>query len=131
MIEHVSVRMTLLDNQIIDSDRLPIGRIDDLELSAPTRMEPPTVEAVLTGGQALGERLGGIAGRWMAGTAARLRSRSAPRGPTRIDPMLVDELDPLIQLSVRFDELPHVAALERWLARHVIGPLPGAGDARE
>jgi hypothetical protein len=129
--EHVSVRITLLDKQIVDSDRLPIGRVDDLDLSEPTETKAPSVDAILTGAQALGDRLGGVTGRWIAQTAARLRPRSHPRGPTRIDPALVDELEPFVQLSVRLDELPHIAGLERWLARHAIEPLPGAGDARE
>ena len=131
MSEHVSVRIGLLDKQIVDCERLPIGRVDDLELSAPADGDAPRVEAILTGAQALGERLAGTIGRWMAGVAARLRPHSSPEGPTRIDPALVTELEPFVQLSVRLDQLPEVAALERWLGRHAVATLPGAGDASE
>jgi hypothetical protein len=127
----MSVRIGLLDKQIVDCDRLPIGRVDDLELALPEDDGPPEVEAILTGAQALGKRLGGTVGDWMAATAARLRTPSAPNGPTRIDPALVTEIEPFVRLSVRFDDLPDVAGLERWLARNVIEPLPGAGDASE
>ncbi len=131
MSEHVSVRLGLLDKQIVDCERLAIGRVDDLELSLRAGGEGPEVEAILTGAQALGERLGGILGGWMAATAARLRTRSAPSGPTRIDPSLVVELEPFVRLSVRFHDLPHVAGLERWLATNLIERLPGAGHASE
>jgi hypothetical protein len=127
MSDHVSVRMGLLDKQIVDSERLPFGRVDDLELGG----DVPAVRAILVGSEALGERVDGAVGRWMARLSARLRPRSGPAGPTRIDPGLIAELEPFVELSVRFDELPHVAALERWLARNVVEPLPVAGDARE
>ncbi len=131
MSEHVSVRIGLLDKQIVDCERLPVGRVDDLELSASTEGRAPKVEAILTGAEALGGRLGGTIGRWMAGAAARLRSRSSGEGPTRIDPALVAELEPFVQLTARLEDLPDAAGLERWLARHAVGPLPGAERASE
>ncbi len=131
MSKHVSVRMSLLDKQIVDSDRLPIGRVDDVELSASGEGEAPSVGMILVGAEALGERLGGTVGRWMAGTSARLRARSGSKGPAGIDPDLVAELEPFVRLSVPFEDLPEVGGLERWLARHVVEPMPGAGDASE
>ncbi len=130
MSEHVSVRLALLDQQIVDCERLAIGRVDDLELGF-AEDGALTVEAILTGAQALGERLGGTVGAWMAAAASRLRPRSAPAGPARIEPSLVAELEPFIRLSVHLDDLPDVARLERWLSANVIEPLPGAGDASE
>lgn len=131
MTDHVSVRMGLLDKQIVDCNRLAIGRVDDLELAVSAADGAPKVDAILTGAQALGERLGGALGGSMAAAAVRLRSRSAPPGPTRVDPALVAELEPFVRLTVRFDDLPHVAGLERWLATTIVEPLPGAGDASE
>lgn len=49
MTDHLSARLTLLDAQIIDCDRLPIGRVDDLELRFPTDGDPPEVARVLWG----------------------------------------------------------------------------------
>ena len=131
MTEHVSLRMDLLDQQVVDCDRLPIGRVDDLELAVPDGGGPPAVTSILTGAQALGERLGGRAGAWMAACAERLRPRGAPVGPAAIDTELIAEIEPMVRLRIASGELPHVAGLERWLARHVIEPLPGAGDARK
>lgn len=129
MSDELSARISLLDNQIVDSDGLPIGRVDDLELEVPEQGGPPRVEALLTGSQALGERLGGGAGRAIAAASRRLRAAPDPAGPTRIDPRRVARLEPLIELEVPIRELEHVAGLERWLSENVIGKLPGAGDA--
>jgi hypothetical protein len=127
--EHASVRFTLLDQQLVDADGLPIGRIDDLELTVPDGRGEPTLDYVLTGLQALGERLGGRLGGWAAATSRRLRPRSEPAGPTRVDAELIAELEPLVKLSVPLRDLKGVAGLERWLARTIVERLPGAGDA--
>ncbi|MCA1678958.1 MAG: hypothetical protein LC777_08455 [Actinobacteria bacterium] len=131
MSAHFSARLTLLDAQIIDADNRPIGRVDDLDLSLPDPGGRPQVQNILTGAQALGERLGGSVGRGMAAAAARLRPRGHPEGPAPVDMSLVDSLEPMVKLGVPLRELPHLAALERWLAKHLVEPLPGAGDARE
>jgi len=39
--EHVSLRLALLDKQIVDRERLPIGRVDDLELVLPAAVRRP------------------------------------------------------------------------------------------
>jgi hypothetical protein len=125
----LSARFSLLDAQIVDADDLPIGRIDDIELAVPPDGAPPRVEALLTGVEALGPRIGGTLGRLMTAVAARLRLREGPDGPTKIDPSLVSEVEPLVKLAVPHSDLPDVAGLERWLARHFVARLPGAGDA--
>jgi hypothetical protein len=121
----LSANLDLLDALIVDSNRLPIGRVDDLELAI-SEDGPPRVAALLTGAEALGERIGGAAGAAIARPAARLRGRDDPPGPARIDAALMDKLWPMIRLSVTFDELPHVAGLESWLAEYV-GRLPWSG----
>ncbi|MDQ3934842.1 MAG: hypothetical protein M3340_09470 [Actinomycetota bacterium] len=131
MSEHVSLRMALLDKQLVDREERPFGRVDDLELTVPPDGAPPRVTAILTGAEALGPLLGGRVGRWMAGAAARLRPRSHPEGPTRVEIEHVDELEPLVRLEVPLRDLEHVAGLERWLAHNLIERLPGAGDARD
>jgi hypothetical protein len=123
-----SARISLLDNQIVDSDDVPIGRVDDLELAVP-KEGPPRIEALLTGSQALGDRLGGGIGEAMAQLSARLRSPAAPKGPTQIEPDLVEELEPLVKLSASLSELEDVAGLEHWLTENVIEKLPGGGHA--
>ena len=131
MSDHVSLRIALLDAQLLDADKLPIGRVDDLELEPASAGSPPRVTAILTGAEALGQVLGGTSGRWMARAAARLRPSHEPEGPTRVEIDLIAELEPMIRLRRALSDLDHVAGLERWLAHNFVERLPGAGDARK
>lgn len=124
-----SVRFTLLDHQLLDADGLPVGRVDDVELSVPEGGGPPEVESLLTGAEALGRRLGGLTGGLMAAVAGRLRP-AADDGPARLDPELVEELEPNMTLRLPLSELAGVAGLERWLGRRV-ERVPGGGRAIE
>lgn len=129
MSRSVSLRIALLDNQVVDRNRLPIGRVDDLEIEVEDGR--PRVTEIVTGSQALGNRVGGFLGRWMSSASARLRSAGQGEGPPRIDLAAVEEIEPLIELNVEKDDLPEVAGLERWLAAGFVGRLPGSGDASE
>jgi hypothetical protein len=125
----ISLRIALLDNQVVDSNRLPIGRVDDLEIEVGEGA--PRVTAIVTGSEALGNRIGGSLGRWMATLSARLRPPAATEGPPRIGLGAVAEIEPLIELDVDKDDLPQVGGLERWLAANFVGRLPRSGDASE
>jgi hypothetical protein len=125
----IGIRTALLDEQIVDSKRLPIGRVDDLEIEIGDG--GPRVTAILTGSEALGRRIGGFLGRAMVVVSSRLRDPAEVPGPPRIEIAAVAELEPLIELSLEKDELPEVAGLERWLATHLVERLPGAGDASQ
>ncbi len=131
MSRHVSVRIALLDKQILDADDRPIGRVDDVEIADAARGAAPRVTALLTGAEALGPVLGGITGAWMANAAARLRGPGDPEGPTRVDVDAIAELEPMVRLRLPLRELGHVAGLERWLAHNLVDRLPGAGDAHD
>jgi hypothetical protein len=124
----ISVRFSLLDQQIVDVHGLPIGRVDDVELQQEGD-EPPRVAALLVGAQALGERIGGTTGSTAAALAAGARG-DASAGPTRIDAACIAELEPQVRLNVGLEDLPDVAGLERWLSTHLVERLPGAGRAR-
>ena len=126
----MSLRMTLLDKQLVDADRLPIGRIDDMEIELPAEGGRPRVTALLTGAQALGERLGSGLGRRLAGSARRLRGPGGDDRPARVEPGTVRRLEPFVELGVSFADLGDVAGLERWLAQRV-ERVPGAGRAHE
>jgi hypothetical protein len=128
MSEEISARISILDNQIVDADGVPIGRVDDLELRVQGHGAPEVV-ALLTGSRALGARLGGAIGRAMVAVSSRLRAPRSPARPTRIDPELIAELEPSVRLRASLEELPEVAALERWLAENVIEKFPGVPDA--
>lgn len=118
------VAFDLLDRQIVDSEGIPVGKVDDVELAVDDAGRP-RVEALLTGQQALGARFGGTLGRWITSVAARLDTDH--RGPRRIPYRLVSEVDSAVRLRVR-RELLAEPPLEAWLNEHLIGRIPGAGD---
>ena len=131
MSDHQSLRFTLLDQQIIDAEDRPVGRVDDVLLEPPPGGGPPELVAVLTGAQALGERLGGVTGRLMASVAARLRGGERHTDPVAVPARLIGDSSDLVKLTVPVRDLPDVMGWERWLAYHVVEGLPGAGDARD
>lgn len=113
----------LLDRQILDSEGLPFGNVDDIELAvAPDGTL--SVAALLVGAQVWGRRLGGRLGDTIEGLAARLQRRTPP-GPIRIPIDLVRETGAAITLSVSRDLLVE-PELESWLRDHVIARIPGA-----
>ncbi len=126
----ISARLRLLDLQVVDSDGLPIGRVDDVELDRSP--DGVSVVALACGQGALGRRLGGTVGRWLLSSAVRLRAAGPeadpPDGVTRIPAALVGELSSVVRLTRPMAELHGVAGLERWLTAHFIGRLPGAGE---
>lgn len=107
----------LLDRQIVDRDGEPVGKVDDVEL---TRDDDGglRVTALLVGPRALGERMGGVLGRWMAGAL------SPP--PRRIDMDLVASVESAVTLSVKRELLPD-SPVESWLRDHLIARIPGSG----
>jgi sporulation protein YlmC with PRC-barrel domain len=116
----------LLDRQIVDRDGEPVGKVDDVELTYDERGDA-YVTGLLLGQQALGERIGGGLGRWISAVARRM---SEPPGqpPIRIGFDLVERVDSAVRLSVA-RELIVEPPLEAWLRDHLIGRIPGAGDA--
>ncbi|UQU67809.1 hypothetical protein COUCH_16695 [Couchioplanes caeruleus] len=114
----------LLDRQIVDRDGQPVGKVDDVELSHDAD-GVLRISALLTGERALGRRIGGRLGRWIASPARRLAG-SRDDGPLRIGIAQVGAIGSAIDLTVSRDELPE-PALETWLRDHLIGRIPGAG----
>ncbi|BCJ47698.1 hypothetical protein GCM10010168_20570 [Actinoplanes ianthinogenes] len=110
----------LLDRQIVDADGEPVGKIDDIEII------DGTVVALLCGQQALGERIGGALGRWIAAVARRM-SEPPDQPPIRVPVDLIARVTSAVELSVR-RELLVEPPLEGWLREHLIDRIPGARD---
>jgi sporulation protein YlmC with PRC-barrel domain len=121
----VDVQLHLLDRQVVDSRGGMVAKVDDVELT-PSRDDPDTlyVTALLSGPLALGPRLGGRLGRWVAAVARRLSPEHDP-SPERVDMALVQHIGSAVVLSVRREELD-VAPLERWVREHVVSRIPGS-----
>src|SRR3954463_7517092 len=110
------IGFNLLDRQITDRDGAPVGKVDDIELTYDDT-GTPHVTALLLGQAALGDRIGGILGRCIAGTARRL-SGSLDRPPMRISIDLVDHVDSAVNLKVN-RALLQDPPLETWLRDHL------------
>ena len=119
----------LLDRQLVDRDGKLVGKVDDLELEVPEGGGAPYVTAILAGPGALAGRLGGRLGAWLEGLAGRLRERDEPR-PARISFAWVKKIGSAVELSAAKQDL-ETDVVERWVAEHVIGRLPGADHAAE
>lgn len=125
---HRWVVLDLLDRQIIDADQQPVGKVDDVHFATDSA-EPPLLSALLSGAQALGERMGGLIGGAMAGTARRMLTE--PRDGARTVPWSdVAELGYVLGLRAGISELNLEPVLEVWMRDNIIGPLPGSGHAR-
>jgi sporulation protein YlmC with PRC-barrel domain len=122
----VLVGFHLLDRQVIDRDGLLVGKVDEVELSDE---DPPHIVALLLGPQALGERMGGRLGRFIAGLAGWLHNDADP-SLARIPYDEVADLDTAVHLRIPRGDLPR-PPLERWLCDHVIDRIPGATRAGE
>ncbi len=117
----------LLDRQVVDPDGRMVCKVDDLELELDERGRP-YVTAILLGPRALGPRLGGRLGRWVAAIGERLAERDRP--VSRIDFSLVTDIGSAIAVSRprgRLDVIP----LEDWVEEHVIARIPGSRHESE
>jgi hypothetical protein len=124
--ERFSADELLLDRQIFDADGLPVGKVDDLELTEDPGGGPPVLTAILTGPLALGPRIGDRIGGWWAAIGRRLRPNDDPY-PNRIPLTRVDRVDRReLVLTVSRDRID-ADRLRDWTREHLIGPIPGSG----
>jgi sporulation protein YlmC with PRC-barrel domain len=115
----------VLDHQIVDARGRMAGNVDDLELEE--RDGALVVTALLSGADALANRVEGRLGRWMGSLEARLAETGTP---SRVDFSLVERIDSVVRLSVAREGLQTHRA-ERWVRTRIIDHIPGAGHAPE
>ena len=115
----------VLDHQIVDARGRMAGNVDDLELEE--RDGALVVTALLSGADALANRVEGRLGRWMGSLEARLAETDTP---SRVDFSLVERIDSAVRLSAARDGLQTHRA-ERWVRTRIIDHIPGAGHAPE
>jgi sporulation protein YlmC with PRC-barrel domain len=114
----------LLDRQVTDTSGVPVGKVDDLEIS-----QEGFVTAMLTGPQALADRLGGLLGEWLTFLSHGISRRSTAEA-TRIPMDLVTDYGTQITVAKSREELR--ANLNEERARdYLISRIPGAHRASE
>jgi sporulation protein YlmC with PRC-barrel domain len=112
----------VLDLPVLDPDGLPVGRVDGIvaELDADGRLR---VRALEIGGATRARRLHPRLADWTERMLRRVRP--VPAGPSRIPWSDVETVGRAIRLRSR-RAVEGALGWERWLARHVIGRIPGS-----
>jgi sporulation protein YlmC with PRC-barrel domain len=113
----------LLDRQIVGKrDGRLIAKVDDVEIALD--VEPPHVIALLSGPQALGQRLPGLLGALVRSVHARLHPDRHPAPNTIPAARIVDVTSAVIVDSG--DDL-RVQGFGDWLDEQVVSRVPGSG----
>jgi sporulation protein YlmC with PRC-barrel domain len=121
----------LLDRQIIDREGRYSGKVDDLELERDEATGHLFVTAVLTGPGTLAYRTGHHRfGRWLQRVNAIVFAGGPDADPARIPLARVADIGDHITFAGDHAETAGFSA-ERWVRDHVIGRIPGSGDAPE
>jgi hypothetical protein len=117
-----SAGLHLLDRQLVDPEGLMAGKVDDLELELRDD-GPPIVKDVLAGPGALGRRIGGRFGAWIASVHARLQDGS--NDAARISFGIVGRIDDHLTLIVSRHDVATFGG-EAWARDHVVRRIPGS-----
>ena len=126
--DYLDVNVDLLDRQVVDSEDVPLCKVDDLRFE---RGEDGRwrVSEILVGPGALGDRFRGQLGAVLTGIHRRMRGLSEPR-PPGIEWRNVLRLDSDVRLSVPRDGLSSdLDPLEQWLRDHIVERIPGSRHA--
>jgi hypothetical protein len=117
----------VIDSQLVDRHKEKIGRVDDLLLEL-EEGKPPRVATIVIGGRARARRVGG----WMVALHRTWHALLGHREEheSRVPFDAVRCVADTIELDVDGQGLAAMH-VERWLARHVICPIPGAGGERK
>ena len=121
----IDAGLNVLDRQIIDSDGMMSGNVDDLELTFPSDGGPPVITGILAGPGALARRLGSRSGAWLESLHSRLHPAEQP-GPARIAFGVVKRVADHVEITVPRSELD-VGRFEEWVREKIISKIPGSG----
>jgi hypothetical protein len=116
----------LADLMMLDRDKRPVGRVDDVEFDDGT---PPAIAAILVGTPALAGRFSSRLNGWMRSAYRRLDSRRRA-DPVRIGIEHVETINSRVDLDVAREELG-IGELDRWIIETMLGKIPGADHAPE
>jgi len=116
--------LTLLDRQILGADGKSGGKVDDLQFTTGDQGSSPHLSAILSGPEAIGDRISGKFGRLIN----KVYGRFHPAGPSRTQVIPVNSVasvGKVIQLSTPAEPTPSVG-FGKW-AERVISKIPGSG----
>ena len=120
----------ILDRQLLDSEGMPCGKVDDLQLDFlpgdDPRSDGPVVTHILTNPGALANRLSRPTKAIVRTVWSVLRPDEDPQ-PQAIPWKAVHKLDYAIHLGIHRDEAGLMRS-ENWVRRNIIGRIPGASS---
>jgi sporulation protein YlmC with PRC-barrel domain len=122
----LDVLRDLADLMILDRDKRPVGRVDDVEFDDGN---PPAIVAILVGTPALAGRFSSRLNGWMRGAYRRLDAQGRAE-PVRIGIEHVRTIDSRVDVDVAREDLG-IGELDRWIIETTIGKIPGADHAPE
>jgi hypothetical protein len=124
MKETLDLVRDLLDVQLIDRRRCRIGRVDGvlIELRGD---RPPRVATIEVGAVTLARRLHPRLATWLRAIA--LRFLPVPLGTVRIPLTLARDIGVDVDVDLDAHADRRMLRLEKWLIRHVVRRIPGAG----
>jgi sporulation protein YlmC with PRC-barrel domain len=122
----LDVLRDLADLMILDRDKRPVGRVDDVEFD---EGNPPAIVAILVGTPALAGRFSSRLNGWMRGAYRRLDAQGRAK-PVRIGIEHVQTIDSRVDVDVAREDLG-IGELDRWIIGTTIGKIPGADHAPE
>jgi sporulation protein YlmC with PRC-barrel domain len=116
----------VLDKLLLDREGFPMGRVDGLVMHVGERTQP-RITHIEIGGTTLWARLHPSFERIAIGLAHKWGPKRS--GPVRIPWSRVETVGRDIKLDVEAKETGAIA-WEIWIARHIIGRIPGSGHKR-
>jgi hypothetical protein len=118
----------VLDKQLVDSETVPLGRVDGIVLLVASDRTQPRVIQIESGVATLLRRLSTRWARWVQWLGRQLGVRW--RAPVRIGWAKIDTIGREVMLKTRADNSP-LLARERWLRDHLIRHIPGNGMSKK
>jgi sporulation protein YlmC with PRC-barrel domain len=123
----VHLSRNVIDTQLVDRHQQKIGRVDELLLEL-EEGKPPRVATIVIGGAARARRVGG----WMVACHRAVHALFGEHAEheSHVPFDAVRCIADTIELDVEGSTLESMR-LERWLATHVIRPIPGGSGERK
>lgn len=111
----------VLDNQIVDRNQRPMGKVDGIVVEL-REDQPPRLVGIETGATTLAHRLHPRIERWIANIE---QSWGAKRSqPLRIAWSKIRDVGIDVEVDLVADQTPALA-YEQWLRQHIVQHIPG------
>ncbi|PYQ72909.1 MAG: hypothetical protein DMG04_15705 [Acidobacteria bacterium] len=115
----------VLDARLVDRRGRSLGRVDGILLDVRDG-RPPRFVAMEVGLVTAARRIHPRLARWVRAFAIKVLP--VPVRPTRYSPRLCRDIGVDVKLDVDAQSDARLLRLEKWLRRHVVERIPGAGE---